>query len=187
MTLAASVHSVLATPACSSIDVCSRWICSWEVEGVQTAAGMNTAPPRQAEFILGVAQLDMSSNSTSTLTASIKTFQSDIKQDVAAAYAHALVSAYRYRRYNGCLAFVNAGGCIWTEGHPDERIFCANCFVATYSEDVKYRFTRTDSLVADVGVSRSPFRRGLACPDRCFSLLSKYSCLQDGQGSDALE
>jgi hypothetical protein len=63
---------------------------------------------------LGVAQLDMSSNSTSTLTASIKTFQSDIKQDVAAAYAHALVSAYRYRRYNGCLAIVNAGGCIWT-------------------------------------------------------------------------
>jgi hypothetical protein len=40
---------------------------------------------------------------------------------------------YNFKNENGYLAYVNANGCIWTEGHPDEKFYCAGCEAVFYS------------------------------------------------------
>jgi hypothetical protein len=75
-------------------------------------------------------QLDLSSSKLGTLIKSVTSFQSDVEGVVARAFAEALVGAFNFATEKLCMAFVNAGGCIWTEGHPDERTYCANCVVS---------------------------------------------------------
>jgi hypothetical protein len=79
-------------------------------------------------------QLDLSSKKLGTLTKSVVAFQSDLKKVVVTAYASALAAAYNYGKESGCVAYVNAGGCIWTPGHPDEEFYCADCIAIAYSE-----------------------------------------------------
>jgi hypothetical protein len=81
-----------------------------------------------------VVQLDLTSTKLKTITKSVSAFQSDIKKVVVTAYAQALASSYNYGKESGCVAFVNAGGCIWTEGHPEEETYCADCIAISYSE-----------------------------------------------------
>jgi hypothetical protein len=50
------------------------------------------------------------------------------------AWAEALSAAYNYKNEEGCLAWVNAGGCIWTVGHPEEQTYCASCVADAYSD-----------------------------------------------------
>jgi hypothetical protein len=61
-------------------------------------------------------------------------FQKDVETVVVEAWAIALAAAYNYKTEEGCLAWVNAGGCIWTEGRPDDRTYCAECTALAYSE-----------------------------------------------------
>jgi hypothetical protein len=79
-------------------------------------------------------QLNLSSNKLTTLAVSVSSFQKDVEKVVASAYAIALADAYNYKTKRGCLAWVNVGGCIWTEGHPDEKTYCAGCLAVAYSE-----------------------------------------------------
>jgi hypothetical protein len=109
-------------------------------------------------MILGVAQLDLSSTSISTLKASIITFQKDIEKVVATAYAQALTNAYNYKNNNQCLAFVNAGGCIWSANHTDERTYCASCVAVAYSEGAE---TESLDAITSAGVSLFPLSEGL--------------------------
>jgi hypothetical protein len=83
---------------------------------------------------LCVVQLDLSSKKLSTLSVSVSSFQKDVEKVVATAYSAALAGAYNYNTEKGCIAWVNAGGCIWTEGHPDEKTYCAGCAAVAYSE-----------------------------------------------------
>jgi hypothetical protein len=82
---------------------------------------------------LCVVQLDLSSKKLSTLSISVSSFQKDLEKVVANAYSVALSGAHDYETEKGCVAWVNAGGCIWTEGHPDERTYCADCTAYAYS------------------------------------------------------
>jgi hypothetical protein len=94
-------------------------------------------------------QLNLSATKLKSLAASIFSFQSEIEKVVAAAYAEALASAYNYKIENGCLVFVNAGGCVWTEGHPDERTGCGSqCRAIAYSEGA----VESSEAVAEAGV-----------------------------------
>jgi hypothetical protein len=83
---------------------------------------------------IGVMQLNLSTSKLSTLSVSVSSFQKDVEKVVVTAYAAALADAYNFKKTNGCLAYVNAGGCIWTEGHPDEKFYCAGCEAVAYSE-----------------------------------------------------
>jgi hypothetical protein len=74
-----------------------------------------------------------SSKNLRELTFAVSDFQSDVEKVTVTAFTTALAAAYNYKEENGCLAWVNAGGCIWTEGHPDERTYCAECTVITHS------------------------------------------------------
>jgi hypothetical protein len=118
------------------------------VDGVQFAAGMNVVPQQRADSTLDVMQLDLSSKKLSTITVNINLFRTDIEKVVATAYAQALSGAYTYRNANGCVAWVNAGGCIWTQGHPDEKNYCAGCVAKAYSEGA----VESSSAVATAGV-----------------------------------
>jgi hypothetical protein len=68
------------------------------------------------------------------ITFAVQDFKSDVEKVVVTAYADALAGAYNYNKEDGCIAWVNAGGCIWTEGHPDEQIYCADCSAGALSE-----------------------------------------------------
>jgi hypothetical protein len=74
-----------------------------------------------------------SSKSLRKIAIAVSDFESDVEKVTATAYATALAAAYNYQEENGCLAWVNAGGCIWTEGHPDEQTYCADCTAIAYS------------------------------------------------------
>jgi hypothetical protein len=79
-------------------------------------------------------QLNLSSSKLSTLTVSVSNFQKDVERIVATAYAVALGWAYDFKTERGCLAWVNAGGCIWTEGYSELHHACHEC-VATYYDE----------------------------------------------------
>jgi hypothetical protein len=110
--------------------------------------------------MLGVMQLDLSSKKLGTLAVSVKTLQVDVEAVVAKAYAEALSSAYNYKNEKGCLAFVNAGGCIWTVGHPDEKTYCAGCTAVAYSEGA----VESRDAVAKAGVSLFSFHLTACIP-----------------------
>jgi hypothetical protein len=69
---------------------------------------------------------------------------------VANEFAEDLVGARNFATEKLCLAFVNTGSCIWTESHPDERTYCANC---TVSGDGAATLESIDSL-AEASASR---------------------------------
>jgi hypothetical protein len=79
-------------------------------------------------------QLDLSSKKLGTVAVSVSSFQKDVEKVVVTAFAEALADAFNYKNDKGCLAFVNVGGCIWTEGHPDEKTYCAGCVAVAFSE-----------------------------------------------------
>jgi hypothetical protein len=60
-----------------------------------------------------------------TIVKVVVDFKDDVEAAVAASFAPALAAARTYNEENGCVAWVNEGGCIWTEGHPEERTYCA--------------------------------------------------------------
>jgi hypothetical protein len=64
----------------------------------------------------------------------VTNFQKDVEKVVVEVWATAIADAYNYLNEEGCLAWVNAGGCIWTEGHPDEQTYCAQCTAVSFSE-----------------------------------------------------
>jgi hypothetical protein len=97
-----------------------------------------------------VVQLDLSSKKLGALTKSVVAFQSDLEKVVVTAYAAALSASYNYGKEYGCIAFVNVGGCIWTEGHPDEKTYCADCIAIAYSEGA------VDSISAIAEASAPP-------------------------------
>jgi hypothetical protein len=74
-----------------------------------------------------------SSKNLRELTIAVSDFESDVEKVTVTAYATALAAAYNYKEESGCLAWVNAGGCIWTEGHPNEQTYCADCTAIAYS------------------------------------------------------
>jgi hypothetical protein len=80
-------------------------------------------------------QLDVftSTKHLPTLIAAVSEVKSVVKGVVVKAWAEALTDAYNYKNKEGCLAWVNAGGCIWTVGHPDEQTYCASCVARAYS------------------------------------------------------
>jgi hypothetical protein len=105
-----------------------------------TKTAFSTNKNNEAEGILfescsGHLQFEVftSSKNLRELTIAVSEFQSDVEKVTATAYSTALAAAYNYKEENGCLAWVNAGGCIWTEGHPDEQTYCAECTVITHS------------------------------------------------------
>jgi hypothetical protein len=67
------------------------------------------------------------------LTITVGDYQADVEKVVVKAWAQALADARDKSKSTGCLAWVNAGGCIWTQGHPDEQHYCANCTAVGYS------------------------------------------------------
>lgn len=52
-------------------------------------------------------------------------FKAEVKKVVAKSFATALAGAASYKNSDGCLAWVNTGGCIWTPDSPDPEA----CFV----------------------------------------------------------
>jgi hypothetical protein len=99
--------------------------------------------------MLRVLQLNLSTSKLSTLSVSVSSFQKDVEKVVVTAYAAALADAYNFKKTDGCLAFVNAGGCIWTEGHPDEKNYCAGCVAIAYSDAA----IESRDVVAKAGVT----------------------------------
>jgi hypothetical protein len=71
---------------------------------------------------------------TLPLVKAVTDFQADVEAVVVETWAVALADAYNYQNEEGCFAFVNAGGCIWTEGHPDEQTYCAVCTAVSFSD-----------------------------------------------------
>jgi hypothetical protein len=71
-------------------------------------------------------QLDILATARSVLSVALplRDYEKDIENNVVAAWAPALAAAYQYNLEAGCVAWVNEGGCIWTEGHPDEQTYC---------------------------------------------------------------
>jgi hypothetical protein len=71
-------------------------------------------------------QLDVlgTTKTLKTIVSALLAFQKDMENNAAAAFAPALSAAREYKLEAGCLAWVNEGGCIWTEGHPDEQTYC---------------------------------------------------------------
>jgi hypothetical protein len=71
-------------------------------------------------------QLDALANETRTRKVALALYnhQKDIENYVAASFAPALAAARDYNLDTGCAAWVNEGGCIWTEYDPEEQTFC---------------------------------------------------------------
>jgi hypothetical protein len=95
-------------------------------------------------------QLTLAGKTLKPLAIEISAFSKDIETVVASAFAQALVGASNYGKESGCLAYVNLGGCIWTEGHPNEKNYCAGCIAVSYSEGA------VDSIDAIAEASASP-------------------------------
>jgi hypothetical protein len=55
------------------------------------------------------------------LLLSVLDYQEELKRVVVTAYAEALAAAAELKKADGCLAWANAGGCIYTPEHPDTR------------------------------------------------------------------
>jgi hypothetical protein len=75
-----------------------------------------------------------SSKSLRKLTIAVSDFESDVEKVTATVFATALAAAYNFKEETRCLAWVNGRGCIWTEGHPDEQFYCADCTAISYSK-----------------------------------------------------
>jgi hypothetical protein len=72
-------------------------------------------------------QLDVlaTDNRMKPAVVALSAFHKDIEDYVAVTFANALAGALKYKSETGCVAWVNEGGCIWTEGHPEEQTYCA--------------------------------------------------------------
>lgn len=54
-----------------------------------------------------------------TLLLSVLDYKADLKKVVVTAFAEALALAADYKNNEGCLAWTNAGGCIYVSEYPD--------------------------------------------------------------------
>jgi hypothetical protein len=101
----------------------------WVAEG--RSIGSRCSPPTT----LCIAQLNLAtSKDLKVIVKSVADYKYDIERVVVTAYAQALADANKYRKSSNCVAWVNAGGCIWTEGTDDEKYYCAGCSAEAYSE-----------------------------------------------------
>lgn len=54
----------------------------------------------------------------------VSDYQDELTKLVATSLLTALEGAVEHKTTEHCLAWVNEGGCVWTEGHPDEKTYC---------------------------------------------------------------
>jgi hypothetical protein len=120
----------------------------WEVNACVPlqAAPVYLANPN----VLCAVQLKLTGKNLKPLAIEITAFSKDVETVVVTAYAQALSAAHNYGKESGCLAFVNAGGCIWTEGHPDEKTYCAGCTAIGVTEGA----VDSISAIADASAPR---------------------------------
>jgi hypothetical protein len=99
---------------------------------------------------LGDVQLNLSSTKLKSLAVSISSFQSEIEKVVVTAYAAALTRAHNNVKKNGCLVFLNEGGCVWIpDFFGDPRTSCGDrCFAVAYSEGA----VESRDIVTEAGV-----------------------------------
>ena len=64
-------------------------------------------------------QLSAYTTAGSQLAFQVFDYQSELKKVVVTAFADALALAADYNNKEKCMAWVNAGGCIYTPEHPD--------------------------------------------------------------------
>jgi hypothetical protein len=55
------------------------------------------------------------------LLLSVLDYQEELKKVVVTAFAEALAGAAKLKKEDGCLAWANAGGCIYTPDHPETK------------------------------------------------------------------
>lgn len=68
----------------------------------------------------------------SPLVLKVFDYQKEIEKVVVTAYAEALARAASYKNTDGCMAFVNTNGCIWSPDNADPEI-CFECKASSES------------------------------------------------------
>jgi hypothetical protein len=99
------------------------------------------------------------------LRVSVLDYQEELKKVVVTAFAEALAGAAELKKLDGCLAWANVGGCIYTPEHPDTtRPGCGGDNIAEFEcKASAVSVGAIEEIDAVVTASEPPCRPSRAC------------------------
>jgi hypothetical protein len=92
-------------------------------------------PVEQKLISVSLLQLEGSTSGGGSLVLKVVAFKQALEEAVVEAFAQALAGAHKYQETQGCVAFVNTNGCIWTPEQSDPE-FCFECEASAVSVGV---------------------------------------------------